>query len=287
MRTLRNLAVLSLMIIALFGASAPASAAESYDSCAGFIDTVPATITTQGTWCLRHNLSTSATGIHAIEIQNSNVTIDCNGFKIGNGPAGTNTNSVGIFSEGFANITVRHCTILAFHDGISIDAMVAGDGHLIEDNVLSQNKVNGIVVMGNGVIVRRNRVVDTGGNTGAIASFGIQTSGDVLDNVVDGISAGFGVGEFESFGIQTQGNGSLVQGNRVRNLTQRGVLPATGISISSGAANEIRDNYVVQGTLTGGTAISCNSAGRARDNVMKNYGAGLSSCTDDGGNVGP
>ena len=104
MRTLRNLAVLSLMIIALFGASASASAAESYDSCAGFIDTVPATITTQGTWCLRHNLSTSATGIHAIEIQNSNVTIDCNGFKIGNGPAGTNTNSVGIFSEGFANI---------------------------------------------------------------------------------------------------------------------------------------------------------------------------------------
>src|SRR5262249_22626824 len=263
MRTLRNLAVLSLMIIALFGASAPGSAAESYDSCAGFIATVPGQMTTQGTLCLRHSLSTSATGIHAIEIQNSNVTIDCNGFKIGNGPAGTNTNSVGIFSEGFANITVRHCTILAFHDGISIDAMVAGDGHLIEDNVLSQNKVNGIVVMGNGVIVRRNRVVDTG----AIASFGIQTSGDVLDNVVDGISACFGVGEFESLGIQTQGNGSLVQGNRVRNLTQRGVLPATGISISSGAANEIRDNYAVQGTLTGGTAISCNSAGRARDNV--------------------
>src|SRR5262249_32808085 len=82
MRTLRNLAVVSLIIISPFGASAPASAAESYDSCIGFIDAVPATITTQGTWCLRHNLSTSATGIHAIEIQNSNVTIDCNGLMV-------------------------------------------------------------------------------------------------------------------------------------------------------------------------------------------------------------
>ena len=36
---------------------ATARAAESYDNCTGFIDSLPATITTQGTWCLRKDLA--------------------------------------------------------------------------------------------------------------------------------------------------------------------------------------------------------------------------------------
>src|ERR1051325_11632199 len=114
MRSLRDLAVLSLMLVALVGAATPALAAESYDSCSGFIDTIPATITTQGTWCLQHNL-TSPPGTHAVDIQADNVTIDCNGFKIGNVPAGIDTGSIGIFADSRADINVRHCTILGFH----------------------------------------------------------------------------------------------------------------------------------------------------------------------------
>ena len=287
MRSLRNLAVLSLMLVALVGAATPAPAAESYDSCSGFIDTIPATITTQGTWCLQHNLTSSSTGIHAVDIQADNVTIDCNGFKIGNVPAGINTSSIGIFADNRADITVRRCTILGFHDGINIDSTNVQNGHLIEDNVLLQNRVNGIIAVGNGAIVRRNRVVNTGGNSSAQASSGIVTSGDVLDNVVDGFFAASGVSDFNSVGIQTSGNGSLVQGNRVRNPVQKGLSPAIGISIASGTANEIRDNYVVQGASTSGIAISCNSEGGARNNVMKNYTTGLGNCDDDGGNVGP
>jgi hypothetical protein len=287
MRILRNLAGVSLMLAALVGAATHASAAESFDSCSGFVDAVPATITTQGTWCLRHNLSTNANGIHAIDIQADSVTIDCNGFKIGNVPAGIDTTSTGIFADSRANIKVRHCSIVGFHDGINIDSTNVQNGHLIEDNVLSQNRVNGIVVMGGGVIVQRNRVVNTGGNSTSLQSFGIQTSGDVLDNVVDTIVAASGVSNFNSVGIQTSGNGSLVQGNRVRNLVQKGISPAIGISIASGTANEMRDNYVVQGTSTSGIAISCNSEGGARNNVMKNYTTGLGNCDDDGGNVGP
>ena len=285
MRSLRNLARLSIMLIALFGASATATAPDSFDSCTNFIDTVPAVITTHGVFCVRHNLATNSTNVRAIEIDTDNVTIDCNGFKINGTGAGADTNSVGIFGDGVTNITVRHCTIQGFHDGINIDGTTAESGHLIEDNLLSLNRVNAMVVMGTGTIVRRNTVTNTGGNSGAITSFGIKTSGDVIDNVVDGFVLAFGVGEFQTFGIQTSGNGSLVQHNRVRNLVRAGLLPANGISISSGAGNEVRDNYVVQGASTSGFAITCNSAGRARDNVMGNYTTGLSTCSDDGGNA--
>ena len=58
-----------------------AYAAQSYDSCAGFIDSLPATITTQGTWCLRGDLATSVTSGNAITIATNNVTIDCMGNR--------------------------------------------------------------------------------------------------------------------------------------------------------------------------------------------------------------
>ena len=50
-----RLALPTLLLAAL---AAPAHAAESYDSCTGTISTLPATLTTQGTWCLQGDLST-------------------------------------------------------------------------------------------------------------------------------------------------------------------------------------------------------------------------------------
>jgi hypothetical protein len=66
----------------------PAQAAESYDNCSGYIDSVPAVIATQGTWCLRKDLSTAQTSGNAIEIAANNVVIDCNDFKLGGLAAG-------------------------------------------------------------------------------------------------------------------------------------------------------------------------------------------------------
>jgi len=66
---------ISIAMLATFaGASSPAAAAESYDACVGFIDSVPAVITTQGIWCLRQDLDTSASSGHMIDIQANNVT---------------------------------------------------------------------------------------------------------------------------------------------------------------------------------------------------------------------
>src|SRR5690606_14995164 len=77
---LRTFAVL---ILAGLASVLPARAADDYDACAGFIDSVPATITSQGVWCLRKDLSTAIASGSAITIATNNVTIDCNGFKLG------------------------------------------------------------------------------------------------------------------------------------------------------------------------------------------------------------
>ena len=63
----RAAALLFVASVAVFAASRPAQA-ETLGSCAGFIDSVPATITTQGTWCLRKDLSTSIASGAAITV---------------------------------------------------------------------------------------------------------------------------------------------------------------------------------------------------------------------------
>ena len=101
--------LISIATLASFGsASTPAAAGESYDNCVGFIDALPATITTQGTWCLRHDLDSAATSGFMIEIQRSNVTIDCNGFRMQGLGGGISTTVVGIYAAG--QITSRSGT---------------------------------------------------------------------------------------------------------------------------------------------------------------------------------
>ncbi len=76
---------------------------ETYNTCAGFIDSLPATM-----WCLRKDLTTSMTSGRAISIATNNVTIDCNDFKIGGLGAGNASTATGIYTYGRQNITVRH-----------------------------------------------------------------------------------------------------------------------------------------------------------------------------------
>ena len=118
MHIFRFLFIAIATLAAFAGASGPAAAAESYDSCFGFIDALPATITTQGTWCLRQNLDTSATTGNMIEIQTNNVTIDCNGFRMRGSGGGASTTATGIFANGRLNLVIRRCTIRGFSLGI-------------------------------------------------------------------------------------------------------------------------------------------------------------------------
>jgi hypothetical protein len=170
MHILRFFFILIVTLAAFGGASGPAAAAESYDSCFGFIDALPATITTQGTWCLRQNLDTSATTGNMIEIQTNNVTIDCNGFRMRGSGGGASTTATGIYANGRLNITIRRCTIRGFSLGIQA---AGGSGVIVEDNLIDQSRFVGINTAGAGSIVRRNIVTSSGGAPASGAAYGI------------------------------------------------------------------------------------------------------------------
>ena len=112
----------------------------------------------------------------------------------------------------------------------------------------------------------------------------------MIDNVVDGTVAAASFASFTSTGISEHGEGTLIQGNRVRNLVQKGGGSAYGIILDNTTGVTVRDNYLVQSTSTPGEGILCSALGngsdaRVRDNVIRHYSTGIHLCTDDGGNI--
>jgi len=277
------LGALVLLVLALLFAAPPALAAESYDNCTGFITSLPTTISTQGTWCLKQDLATAITSGAAITINTNNVTIDCNNFKLGGLAAGVGTAAYGIFAQDRVNETVRHCNIRGFYVGISFSG-AAGGGHTVEDNRFDGNTRLGMIIQGDGSVVRRNRVFDTGGTTGLANAFGIYTqfSVDVLDNTVSGVTTASGSNGY-TFGILAYNNpNGRITGNIVRGLAPDGSGNAAAIVASASANLTIRGNDL-EGN--GGYGLSCDavSADIARDNTILGFVIPNSLC-DDGGN---
>jgi parallel beta-helix repeat protein len=278
----------------------PGSArAETYDTCTGFIDSLPTTINTQGTWCLRGNLSTAINSGKAITIATNNVTIDCNNFKIGGLGAGLGTFAEGIGASARSNATIRNCNIRGFRLGINLDG-ASGGNHLVEDNLLDSNTFVGIAVDGDGSMVRGNVVSDTGGTTltADTRAWGIVTSGtvDIIDNTVSNVVSYQASGSATATGIGAFVNaGGAIQRNRVRGLVPG---PAAGAdqqgiaSINVGSHPEISDNVIV-GTGVDGltdTGVYCNGPGAAAlayNNRILRFGAGtaVSSNCIDAGNI--
>jgi hypothetical protein len=263
----------------------PAQAAQSYDNCNGFIDSLPATISMQGVWCLRHDLATNITSGNAIEIAANNVTIDCNDFKLGGLAAGDLSQAYGIYAGDRQNSTVRHCNVRGFHVGI----LLGGAGHLVEDNRLDNNLVTGIGVYGDHNLVQHNRVFDTGGLSPDVIQEDINAiiaSADIIDNTIDGVASdpamALGV-----TGIWALGADGLVKGNRVGGLLDNGAQ-AYGIYVS-GSNQSIVDNHVTAavaatvGTGFGGPGI--DSAICTSNTSMKFATTGFGGCIDNGGNT--
>ena len=263
-----------------------AHAAQSYDNCVGFIDTVPAVISTQGTWCLRHDLGTAITSGNAVTVATSNVTIDCNDFKLGDLAAGTGTQAIGIQATNQLNITIRQCNVRGFYIGMRLQGS-GGGGHTVEDNRLDDNTSLGMDVEGDGSVVRRNRVLDTGGSTVAASAAGILTyrSVDLLDNTVSGVSARTGSNGYAQ-GIIVQANpDGQITGNRVRGLAKDGTGSTLAIASSVSGAITLSVNAIDGDSSVGSVGIQCsNTAGRARDNEISGFAIGISGCANVSGN---
>ena len=200
-----------LLVLLLFPAGTHrVVAAEGYDNCTGFIDSLPATITTQGTWCLNKNLATAITSGVAITIDANNVTIDCNDFKVGGLAGGDSTIAYGIRADDRRNATVRQCNVRGFYYGI---ALLGGGGHVVEDNRLDNNLYMGIAISGENNLARRNLVNNTGGQAGGSFSCGIYAYADIMDNTVSGLFADLPGGDL--YGIWALGSGAQLRGNRI------------------------------------------------------------------------
>jgi len=268
---MRFLSIL-LLLSCLYGVVAAPARAETVEVCTGTIDQLPATIDAQGTWCLDHDLSTALSGGGAITITTNNVTIDCNGFKVGGLAAGEASQAIGILAVDQHNVTVRNCGVRGFHRGIAL----GGSGHLVQDNRLDQNLSIGIAVFGDGHHVQDNRVFDTGGAPDAATSYGITGAGDMIGNAIDGVFAT--AANATVYGIAIFESGSEVRGNRVRNLAPQGAGQAYGLFAGADYVT-LRGNTLSlavetpgKGIYTTGTDTFCT------DNVAIRFDVAYSTC---------
>jgi hypothetical protein len=280
-----NLAL--LLILALLIAS-PAAKAETYNTCTGFITSLPTVISTPGTWCLKQDLATAITSGNAITINTNNVTIDCNNFKLGGLAAGVSTTADGIVAIGRLNGVVRNCNIRGFLHGVAF--YTGGGGHTIENNRFDGNTYTSVLIEGDGSVVQHNRIFDTGGSTGIgnHSAIGINAldSVDLIDNTISNVTAKTG-GNGDAIGIYTDLNTSgSISGNRIRGLLKDGGGVALGILNHDSGRLALVDNQVVGDGSVGSEGFECTTKdGRAKDNVLNGFETGIVGCSDDGGNV--
>jgi hypothetical protein len=281
-------ALLITVIVSLTALLNPTTvhAAQSYDNCTGFITSLPATITTQGTWCLNADLTTAITSGNAITVAANNVTIDCNDFKLGGLAAGAATQAYGIYANTRDNLTIRRCNIRGFYSGTDL---FSGSGHLVEDNRFDSNTFVGVYVASNRSIIRRNLVIATGGSSVSGLSYGIYSQGsvDVLDNTVNGVTA-TGTNN-DASGIYTSSNpDGRISGNSVRGLVKAGAGAAYGIYNYNSGRIMLSNNQVVGDGSAGGIGLYCATAqGRATGNVVGGFATAISTCSGTNNEIVP
>ena len=288
-RLLKHAALLML----ISGAFCMHSAKAEVTNCIN-ITSIPATISTQGVYCLKQHVSAALASGAAITVNTNNVTIDCNEYKIGNLAAGTATSAVGVSADSRLNLTVRNCGIRGFRMGVQL---TNGD-YRVEGNQFDQNTQMGIMVSGDGSSIDGNEVISTGNSSmGGLTNFyGIQVGGDVdvVDNNVSGVLATAG-SNGTVYGIRTDGMDSgWIKGNRVRNLVSAGSGARRGIWNADGSRNTIESNAIVMtgGLLGADAGIRCGDglilSGASRNNTILGTGLlgtafGLINCTSIAG----
>jgi len=220
--------------------------AETIDCTA--ITSLPYVIATQGVYCFTGNMSTSMTAGNAITINTNNVVIDLNGYKLGGQAAGSGTETNGIYAGQRKNITLRNGTIRGFYRGVFLDdtnPYTTSQGHVVTGILADQSTFIGINLLGRGMTLRRNTVVDTGGSTVWPNASGIAVSGpgnNVLDNQV---STTMSVDNGFAWGILLENaDYSMLMNNRVSEIVAPGSGNSNGISINNSNDVTARDNTI-------------------------------------------
>ena len=258
--------VMALLGLMVLGIAVERPGAETTDCTA--IPSLPYTISTQGIYCLKSNLSTSITAGNAITINTNNVVIDLNGFKIGGLGAGPLTTAYGIYAFGRQNITIRNGTVRGFRHGITLgdeSPFTTSQGHIIEDIRADLNVFSGMEITGRGNIIRNNQVITTVAFV-ASEAHGIVVTGPgnrVLNNDVYETRKTGAVGD--AMGIYLQyADDCVVEGNRVGN-TAIGSEWATGIYIVNSADVLVSNNRIA--AMDYGVRFLNGGTGKYRDTL--------------------
>lgn len=261
------LALAGLALLFLFLTPLPAHAGKGRDNCVGWIDTLPAQLNKQGTWCMRGDLTTSLYSGGGIQINLHNVVVDCNGYRIENTYPGNQATGISVNGD---NHVIRNCDVRGYFAGI----LASGRNNTIEDNVFRDIGHVGMQVDST-TTIRRNQVLRVGGDPvfeGHIA--GIVGGGDISDNLVDTVFANPDVNRngFVS-GITTRGGSGVITRNRVRNLRAAGNGWARAIETDA-SYHYITNNHIVgpAPSIPFHYAIYCSGGeSHARDNIASGY----------------
>jgi hypothetical protein len=287
MKNTRSSIIYTLFGVLTLGFLLSAAPARAETTQCTAITSLPTTISTQGIYCLTGNLATNLASGNAIEITVNNVTIDMNGFKLGNLAAGAGTSALGIFADQRKNITIRNGTIRGFLFGIWLDDIspfTASSGHLIEDIRADGNTRIGFFVVGTGNVISNNQVVSTGGSTVSPSAWGIFVAGPgarLINNDITAVVAQGG--NSDSFGIVLGlSANSVVEGNRVSDISSSPGGDSFGILMGDSSNIMVVNNRIA--TAEFGVFYDV-STGKYRDNSTGGIGdTAYSGGTDVGNN---
>jgi subtilisin family serine protease len=240
------------------------------------ISDVPHTIVASGVYCLDRDLARVFRDDvdAAITVSADHVVVDLNGFTLralldspGPAPGPGPTRAAGIHALNRTHVTVKNGTIRGFHRAVFLEGVGDGSegdqGHVVEGVSADGNAHEGIVVEGSGSLVRRNRVLGTGGGEVTADNHGIRVTGlrpQVVDNDVAEI---YGSGDGHGHGIHVESTGAVVERNRVGN-TALVDGPASGI-VLLGTETLVVGNRL--STLDRGIVFVPQGTGKYRDNL--------------------
>jgi hypothetical protein len=230
------------------------------------VTSLPATLSTQGIYCLTGNLADAITSGNAITITANNVTLDLNGWKVGGQAAGTGTAAFGIYSTA-ANVTVKNGIVRGFYYGIYL----TGRGAVVRDMLIDQNTWGGILVQGEGTVIEHNQIVDTGGTTGGtnfnavgIDSYDTSVGTRISNNTISGLNA---TGSGSEWGMYVGGTNSTASDNVVSDNakptgggTSYGIQQTNSIAVDNTVSNFVYGIYTITaGIYAHNTAFNCTT----------------------------
>jgi hypothetical protein len=211
---------------------APAFAAAQSPGCTFEFTSLPYTINSSGTYCLKNTMFTNLSSGAAITVGGGyQVVVDLRGYALINVP-GTTSTAVGVLGLNKSNVTVRNGRIQSFKSGVTLDGPNSYS-NVVENVEVDSPIVSGIVISGSGHQVRGCSVTHYGTEENNYAT-GILLSGDghlIEGNVVTASVSenGRGIAVFS-------GTNHLVVGNRIINPQWQG--------LALHANDKYRDNLV-------------------------------------------